>query len=364
LRILFVTHELGTGGAEKLTVGYALGMAARGHEAAVAFSYRDSQAGPLREAQIELFRLYEPGLRPATFVPWVRRLRTAVRAFRPDVIHAQGVATATAARLADVRVPLLVTLHGISKSDEAVAALLFRAIGAHMTAVSETAATGLLRHRWAPHVDILGPGIDVEQLTHQAGSLRPADLVGDPAVVCVARQHLAKGVDVLLRAFPEVLRSYPGAGLTLVGDGPELPANRQLMAELGLEGRAAFVGLIPFAAPYLRAASAVVLPSRREGLPIVVLEALALERPVVATAVGGTPTVVLDGETGWLVPPEDPAALAGAIVACLGDEAEAARRARAGRDLVEKVFSSGPMLDRVEELLQGLVTTSRRTRAR
>ena len=360
MRILFVTHELGTGGAEKLTVGYALGMAARGHEVAVAFSYRDSQAEPLREAHIELFRLYEPGLRPATFVPWARRLRNAVRAFDPDVIHAQGVATATAARLAGPRVPLLVTLHGISKSSEPLAALLFRAVGARMTAVSEAAAAGLLRYPWTPNIAILGPGIDIAQLVNQAGTVRPSALVGDPAIVCVARQDHAKGVDVLLRAFREVLRSYPDAGLTLVGDGPELPANRRLMADLGLQGRAGFLGLIPYAAPYIRAASVVVLPSRREGLPIVALEALALKRPVVATEVGGTPTVVIDGETGWLARAEDPAALAAAIAQCLGDETEAARRARAGRELVEQRFSSGPMLDTVEELLHGLATNSRR----
>ena len=67
----------------------------------------------------------------------------------------------------------------------------------------------------------------------------------------------------------------------------------------------------------------VILPSRREGLPVVALEALALERPVVATDVGGTSTAIVDGETGWLVPPEDPSALAAAIIDCLADPAEA-----------------------------------------
>lgn len=354
MRILFVTHELATGGAEKLTVQYALGMARRGHDVGVAFSYRDSQAGPLRDAEIVLFRLYEPGLRPATFFPWLRRLRRSVGSFRPDVIHAQGVATALAARLAAPRVPLLVTLHGISKSSEPVAALLLRMIGARMTAVSDAAAAGLLRYHWAPQVDILGPGIDVEEVSRQAALGDPPELLGDPEIVCVARQDPAKGVDVLLRGFLGVLGAFPEAGLTLVGDGYALPANRRLAAELGLRERVQFMGLLPNAAPYILEAAVVVLPSRREGLPIVALEALALERPVVATNVGGTPTIVIDGETGWLVPPEDPAALAEAIVTCLRDPKEAKRRARAGRDLVQERFSSGPMLDTVERLLLGL----------
>ena len=102
--------------------------------------------------------------------------------------------------------------------------------------------------------------------------------------------------------------------------------------------------------PYLAAADLVVLPSRREGLPLSALEALALERAVVATAVGGTPDVVRPGETGWLVPPEQPGALAAAIVEALLDPAECARRARRGRELVERSYSTEVMIDRIERL--------------
>ena len=84
-----------------------------------------------------------------------------------------------------------------------------------------------------------------------------------------------------------------------------------------------------------------------------------------ATRVGGTPTVVVEGQTGWLVPPEDTTALAAAIVECLGDEQEGLRRARAGHLLVEERFASGPMLDQVERLLNGAVAkTEHRQRAR
>jgi glycosyltransferase involved in cell wall biosynthesis len=360
MRVLFLTHELATGGAEKLTVSYALGMIDRGHHVGVAFSFRDAQAGPLREAEIELFRLFEKGLRPSTLLPWVGRLRKAIHAFAPDVIHAQSVTTAIAARLAAPRVPLLVTIHGISKANEPLASVLLRAAGVRLTAVSEVAAAGLLRHRWAPQVDILRPGIDIAQISRQANGSEPPELLGRPRIVCVARQDHVKGVDVLIRALPAVLGAHPDAGLTLVGDGYELPSNRRLAAELGLEEHAVFVGPIPYAAPYIRAADAVVLPSRREGLPIVALEALALERPVVATDVGGTSSVVVDGTTGWLVRAEDPAALAAAIVECLDNKAEAARRARAGHELVAERFGSGPMLDTVEQLLQELVSKTKR----
>lgn len=354
MRILFLTNSLGTGGAEKLTVSYALGLWERGHETAVAYGAVDSQADPLRAAGIELFQIGTGRLRAKALPAWGRCLREAAGSFRPDAIHAQSVTSAVMARLALPRVPLLVTIHGISKSDEPLAALLLRAAGVRLTAVSEAAAEGLRRHRWAPPVDILPPGIDVARLRSDAAA-ETADVFGEPALVCVARHHHAKGVDVLLRALPAVLEAFPSTGLTLVGTGSELQPNMTLAAELGVEERCRFLGMIPFAGPHIAAADVVVLPSRREGLPVVALETLALERPLVATDVGGTPTVAVDGETAWLVPPEDPQALAAAIVDCLQRPDEAARRARAGRELVAVRFDTRPMLDLVERLLRELV---------
>ena len=357
MRVLFLTNELGTGGAEKLTVGYALGMAARGHHAGVAYGSLASQAGPLREARIDVFPLLDERLRPSTMVRWSRSLKDAIDSFRPDVLHAQSVTSALAARMAAPRMPLLVTIHGISKSNEPIASMLLRAANVRLTAVSEVAAAGLLRHWWAPHVDILGPVIDVEQIARQADVTEPPDLVGMPRLICVARQDRVKGTDILLLALPPIAAVHADVGLTVVGWGYELGANRVLARDLGIADRVRFEGLIPFSAPYLAGADVVVLPSRREGLPVVALEALALERPVVATDVGGTSSAIIDGETGWLVPPEDPEALAEAVVACLADPDEAKRRARAGRRLVEERFSSGPMLDKVERLLIELAST-------
>lgn len=354
MRILFLTNELGTGGAEKLTVSYALGLAARGHETAVAYGSYDSEAEPLRAAGIGVFPTGTGLLSAKTLPARARRLKEAAAEFQPNVIHAQSVMTAVMARLALPDVPLLVTIHGISKSNEPLAALLLRAASVRLTAVSEAAAEGLRRHRWAPRVDILPPGIDVDRLRADAaaGAVEP---FGEPAIVCVARHHRVKGIDVLLRALPDVLEAFPDAGLTLVGSGFELQSNIALASELGIEEHCRFPGLIPVAAPHIAAADVVVLPSRREGLPVVALEALALERPLVATDVGGTSTVAVDGETAWLVPPEDPRALAAAIVACLGNPEEAARRARAGHELVVDRFDSRPMLDLVERLLRELV---------
>ena len=252
--------------------------------------------------------------------------------------------------------PLLVTVHGISHTDERLASLLFRAASVKLTAVSEASAAGLRRYPWAPPIEVISPGVDTEQVWEQSRAVDPVSPVGEPSLCVVARQEPEKGVDVLLRALPALADALPKVGLMVVGTGRQLETNKQLAAELGLADRVHFVGLVPNAAPHMAAADVVVLPSRREGLPIVALEALVLERPVVATRVGGTPSVVVPGETGWLAAPEDEAALAASIVECWSDPAEAARRGKAGRALVEERFGIKPMHDRIEALLSELST--------
>ena len=293
-----------------------------------------------------------PGL--SNLVSWVKHVRRAVRDFRPDAIYAQSVTTALVARLAAPRLPLLATVHGISHTDERVASILFRAAKVRLTAVSEATAAGLRRYPWASPVEVLSPGVDSDQVRAQSQVGEPIHAVGSPSLCVVARQQREKGVDVLLRALPLVARELPDVGLTVVGMGDQLDSNIQLAAELGISDRVWFVGMVPNAAPYMAAADVVILPSRREGLPVTVLEALALERPVVATRVGGTPTVVVPGETGWLAEPENEESLAAAIVACCSDPAEAARLATAGRAVVEARFGDGPMHDRIEALLTEL----------
>lgn len=357
MRILLLLPTLGTGGAERLSVACAHGLAERGHDVHVAYGFADSQLPNLTAVGIDATRLCDARLSSRTLPAWVRALRGVVRSFRPDVVYAQSITAALAARLAAPTTPLLVTVHGIREADEPLASLILRAGRARVTAVSDAVAEGLRRHRVAPRIEVLPPGVDVEGLLER--SREPVELApGRPRFVCVGRQSAEKGIDVLIAAFAYVRERLPDVSLTLVGVGPQQEANERLVAELGLAERVAFVGLLPNPAPSLAAADVVVLPSRREGLPVAALEALALGRPLVATEVGGTPEVVKDGETGWLVPPEDPAALAHALVEAASDEPEARRRAAAGARLVRERFTSERMVDRIETLALELVRPS------
>jgi glycosyltransferase involved in cell wall biosynthesis len=144
------------------------------------------------------------------------------------------------------------------------------------------------------------------------------------------------GVDLLVKAFGRVLREFPDATLELAGDGPDRPNLERLAAPFA--ARVRFLGFLPpeeLTAHYARA-TVMVNANRDDNHPNSVLEAMAAGVPVVATAVGGVPYLITDGETGFLVPPEDEAALAAKIVYVLTHSAAAAAAAARAREAVKE----------------------------
>ncbi|MFP5318572.1 MAG: glycosyltransferase family 4 protein [Acidimicrobiia bacterium] len=149
----------------------------------------------------------------------------------------------------------------------------------------------------------------------------PCPLPQRPQVVYVGALEPTKGVDVLLSAWPAVAERVPGAQLVIAGDGSRRSALEAMAARLGPETNVRFAGRLPrpAVARLLDESALLVLPSRSEGLGRIVMEAHARARPAVGTAVGGIPEQIVDGETGVLVPPDDPAALATAVAGLLAD---------------------------------------------
>lgn len=194
-------------------------------------------------------------------------------------------------------------------------------------------------------IHLIGNAVDTERF-------RPAaERAATPSVLYVGRLSPEKGVDVLLRAWALVLQAHPTAHLRLVGDGPERGALEALAARLGLAEGVSFAGAVRqgLVDEYQRA-TIFVLPSHREGVSIALLEAMACGLPVVATAVGGTPEVVHEGVQGLLVPPGDPAALAGALRRCLAAPQLAAELGRAGRERVVGAYAAPLMAQQVRQL--------------
>ena len=158
-------------------------------------------------------------------------------------------------------------------------------------------------------------------------------------VVAAGRLSPEKGFDVLIEAAAEVIRVEPATGFVLFGEGPLRSDLERRVADRGLADRVVLPGFRADLDSLLPAADVVVLPSFTEGLPNVALEASAAGVPVVATAVGGTPEVVADGETGFLVPPGDPAALADKLLCLLRDPALRSRMGAAGRRRMRERFT-------------------------
>jgi glycosyltransferase involved in cell wall biosynthesis len=170
---------------------------------------------------------------------------------------------------------------------------------------------------------------------------RPGAIVGS-----IGRVEHQKGFDTLIRAVAEV----DGTALCIVGDGGERAALEQLAEDLGIRDRVVWTGWREDARSFLGVFDVFALPSRFEGFPLAVLEALLARSAVVAAEVGSTAEVVRDGETGLLVPPDDPPALARAIRRLLDDRDLRERLAANGRELVLRRFTAAHMARRFESL--------------
>jgi glycosyltransferase involved in cell wall biosynthesis len=166
-----------------------------------------------------------------------------------------------------------------------------------------------------------------------------------------ARLDAQKGLDILLRALPSV----PDVDVEIVGDGRERGALEALARELGVADRVRFAGWSDNAREWLARWDAFVLPSRFEGLPLAILDAMFAELPVIATDVGSIAEAVAHGRTGFLVPTENPAALAAALRQLLADPVLARRFGRAGRAVAVERFATTAKARRYEALYDELL---------
>lgn len=226
-----------------------------------------------------------------------------------------------------------------------------------VAAVSETVAETL--QRWGVRdVRHVPNGVPLARFQVAAPALRQELRTGYSLLVGFAgRLSPEKGGDVLLRAAQRVIAARPDTAFVFVGEGPCDSAWRKLASVLGIADHVMFVGRRDDMPGVYASLDLLVLPSLQEAMPICLLEALAAELPVVATRVGSVAQIVIPGETGMLVEPGDPAALAAAIVQSLNDRSGARRMAERGRRHVEQYYSDKVMatayLDLYSQALEG-----------
>ncbi len=206
-------------------------------------------------------------------------------------------------------------------------------------------------------------GVDLASFDRQSdgGKIRREWCLGSgPVLLTVARLTEQKGHRFLIEALPGLLSEWPTLVCVFVGEGECRETLRALAREKGVDQSCCFVGSKDEVADWYAAADVVVLPSLSEGFPFVVLEALAMSRPVVATQVNGVPEIIEDGRTGLLVPPRDHQALEGAIRRVLRDPALAAQMGSAGRARVAARFTVENMLAETIAVLEGTLVPSSR----
>jgi len=295
-----------------------------------------------------------------------------MRSWRPAIVHTHTAKAGLLGRLAAraARVPTVVhTFHGhvlrgyFSPPKQAVFRRL-EALLAHMAdalvAVSEAVKQDLveLGVARASKIRVIPLGLELGSLTGELprGVLRrEAGIAADaPLVGMVGRLVPIKDVPTFLRAARELRQRRPDVRFALVGDGEERPALEALCRSLGMDAAVHFFGWRHELASVYGDLDVVVNASRNEGTPVALIEALAAARPVVATAVGGTPDLLGRDERGRLVPPGEPLALAQAVLETLDESDAARRRALAGREHVMSQHSSGRLIRDVDKLYREL----------
>lgn len=273
--------------------------------------------------------------------PVVRRLGRALRSGDHDLVHVNNTFTYQAPTLVAARwagKPIIAHVRNPVTSGPFARRMMSWADG--VVTVSRTHAAALAGWGLEAPVRCCYDGIELPAVDESAASALRARLVpsGGVLIGSVGRLAIEKGYADLIRAARHVADAHPLVRFAIAGEGPERRSLERLIAELGLGGRFELCGFQPDVVNFVSALDLFVSSSVREGLPIAVLEAMLLGKPVVATAVGGTPEVMVPGRTGMLVPAGEPKALESALLAFLNgstsefDPNESRRRAMAVAD--------------------------------
>jgi glycosyltransferase involved in cell wall biosynthesis len=356
LRILFVLTGLAYGGAETQLVRLATRLKSRGWEVSVvSLMPPKAYVEDLEAAGIPVFSLgirrKLPDLGP------VLRFARIIRKWRPDIVHSHMVHANLLARIVRFLAPIPVLICSARSIDEGsrFREILYRLTDSLCDLTTQVSHAGLERYvrvgavprhkiRYIPN------GVDTERFKpNLEDRLKFRKELGVDGFVwlAVGRFDPPKDYPSMLQAFARVVHKHSNTILLIAGDGPLRKTMENLARELGIEKRTKFLGIRRDIPQLMNAADAYVMSSSWEGMPNVLLEASATGLPIVATDVGGNREIVLDGVTGFLVPPRNPEALARAMLRImdLSDE-ERKEMGKRARKHIEVKFN----LDRVVDL--------------
>lgn len=356
MRVLVMIDSLRAGGAAQSMFATVPHLVERGVELHYAYlRQRPGLAQDLEAEGVTIHDLSGKGGRAG----WLVRAHRMLRAVRPDVVHTILFEADLIGRCAawPLRIPVVSSFVAESYGPEHVHNPLYRAwkvrgfqivdmltarLATRFHAVSNATADAMSRRLRIPRdrIDVISRGREPQRLGVRSAARRDAARAslgvsdGVPLLFAAARHHHVKGLDILLRAFPEVTESFPDARLVIAGrDGQVTPSLRQLTEELGMDSDAVLIGNRNDVPDLMCAADVFVLPSRSEGSPGALIEAMALEAPAVAADIPSVREVAGDGpQTVSLARLESPDDLGRAIIELLKDPERAAEQAAAARE--------------------------------
>jgi len=359
--ICFIITSLAYGGAETQLLRLATRLIARSWDVrVVSLTPPKAYVSELESAGIPVVSLNIQRKLPDPLP--IFRLARLIRTCRPQIIHSFMVHANLLARLARPLAPAPVLICSARNTDEGgrFRELLYRLTDPLCDLTTQVSRAGMeqyVRIGAVPQRKIryIPNGIDTDRFRPDPEARkRMCEELGSGAAIvwlAVGRFDTQKDYPNMLRAFSHVIQVHPETLLIIVGDGPMRPAMEEFAEDLGLKDRTRFLGVRRCISELMNAADAYVMSSAWEGMANVLLEASATGLPIVATDVGGSREVVRDLETGFLVPPNDPEALAGAMLRLMDLSKEERRQmGEAGRRYIEAKYS----MDHVVEMWEGL----------
>ncbi|MBI5562253.1 MAG: glycosyltransferase family 4 protein [Deltaproteobacteria bacterium] len=363
LTVLHTESSLGWGGQENRTLHECLGLKRLGARPIILCKPGSKLRKRATDAGIEVV-LHE--MRSNRDVSAVRFIMRLVKAEAVDCVctHSgdDSLLGAIAGRLSSRRPVVVRTRH---LALPITSRITYSRLPHRVVTVSEFVRKYLVEDKGidAGRVVCVPTGVDLKRFDPDStqNTLRDELGVGRDTLVVgvVAILRRKKGHHVLLDAMPRIIEAVPDCVFVFAGDGAQKENIEARIRELGVGERVRLLGLRPDVPTVLKGIDLFVLPTLQEALGTSILEASAMKKAVVASAVGGVPEVVREGATGLLVPPEDPAALADAITKLLLDRDALRRMGEAGRAMVEAEYSTDKMAERLFALYSGLVEERR-----
>lgn len=251
-----------------------------------------------------------------------------------------------------LRRPYVVTFHDFLRPGETLT--IDQVLCRRYLAVSEPIRDELFAQPRFPQelVEVIHSGVETDFI-HAPPELLSANQ--SPVIGTAGPLEFDKGHDVFIRATPLILQEFPNAQFVIAGTGPEESRLRQLVRELRMSEYVTFVSGMADLSVAIEAMDIFVLPSLRQGLGTIMLEAMARSRPVIASQSGGIYQIVREGVTGLLVPPSDSPALAQRVIDLLRNPEQARQLGQAAREQVKTSFRVEDMVDKTAELYRAVL---------